>query len=427
MLRVKPTISIIHDTRNKKATTWPVKLRANFQLIKNGKRLWEDKYYPLDGQKYTHASVKDFEAAKGGKVRSEVQRVLRDAMITAEKKATQILDNHTFVSIDTFERFFTYQGNLNTVGDVFNIMIKEALTEGSRLAYISARNSFARFVNPLIPEFKPSRERKEPWHCEINISFYEITEEWLRRYRAWMIARGRGKTVISIHFRHLRAVFNKAIDLHIAKHDIYPFGRKGFKIQKTAARKKKLDEHEKNMLLLEKSPELQFSIDYWLLSYYSFGINMMDIALLRFKDIKDDIIEIQRAKTVNTESQGRMLIIPIRQEVNDIILRRGNKSLNPNDYVFPILREGMTPAQIKRRVNYFANRVNKGLEKVRDKLGLKYLKHGMARHSFSNIALEKGASKEFIQDALGHATMTTTEEYLDSFTVKTKRAISSKL
>lgn len=427
MLRFKPNISIIHDTRNKKNNLWPVKLCANFQVSKGGKLCWIDKYYPLDGQKYTHHSKKDFDAAESGKPKTLEQKELRAAMLEAEVKANKILDNHTFVSIETFERFFTFKGSLETVGDVFNIMMNASLTEGSRSMYERTRNSFARFVNPDIPEFKPSRERKEAWHCEINISFYEINVEWINKYRFWMIKRDRSKTTIAIHLRHLRAVFNKAIELNIAKADVYPFGKRGVKIRKTAARKIKLDEHEKNMLILEKSPELQFSIDYWLLSYYSYGINMMDIAFLRFKDIKDDMIEIPRAKTINTETQGRMLVIPVRQEVKDIIVRRGNKSLNPNDYVFPILREGMTAKQIKRRVNYFSNRVNKGLEKVREKLGLKYLKHGMARHSFANIALEKGASKEFIQDALGQATMKTTEEYLASFAVKTKKQVSSTL
>lgn len=426
MIRLKPNISIVHDTRNKKSSVWPVKLRANFHVSKGGKLHWIDKYYPLDGQKYSHHSKKDFEAAESGKPKTLQQKELRAAMLEAEVKANKILDNNTFVSIETFERFFTFKGSLETVGDVFNIMIREALSIGSARSYRVARNTIARFVNPLIPEFKPG-VKKIDWHCEVNIIFHEINGDWIKRYRDWMLKREKSKTTIAIHLRCLRAVFNKAIELNIAKQDIYPFGRRGFKITRTAARKIKLNEYEKIRLLGEKDPDLQFGIDYWALSYYCFGLNMLDIALLKFKNINDDMIEIQRAKTINTEQKGVMLAIPVRQEVRDIITRRGNKSLNPDDYVFPILRAGMTAKQVRARVDHFLYRVNRGLKKAGEKLGFKKLSHGIARHSFANIAIEKGASKEFVQDALGHATMQTTEEYLDSFAVKTKIAVSSTL
>ena len=39
-----------------------------------------------------------------------------------------------------------------------------------------------------------------------------------------------------------------------------------------------------------------------------------------------------------------------------------------------------------------------------------------ARHSFSTILKRKGVSTEFIKEALGHSSMVTTENYLDSFT-----------
>ncbi|MBL0051720.1 MAG: tyrosine-type recombinase/integrase [Bacteroidetes bacterium] len=39
-----------------------------------------------------------------------------------------------------------------------------------------------------------------------------------------------------------------------------------------------------------------------------------------------------------------------------------------------------------------------------------------ARHTFSTILKRKGVSTEFIKESLGHSSIVTTENYLDSFT-----------
>jgi integrase/recombinase XerD len=128
-----------------------------------------------------------------------------------------------------------------------------------------------------------------------------------------------------------------------------------------------------------------------------------------------------------TNSDSEHLVIPIRAEVKEIILRWGNKTLDPESYVFPILKDGLTPKQMKTRTKDFTKRVNTGLKKVGELLGLKKLTTYTARHTFSMMARRKGASNEFIQNALGHASMSTTETYLHGFEVEEKRAISDKL
>lgn len=39
-----------------------------------------------------------------------------------------------------------------------------------------------------------------------------------------------------------------------------------------------------------------------------------------------------------------------------------------------------------------------------------------ARHSFSTVLKRKGIPTEFIKESLGHSSLVTTENYLDSFT-----------
>jgi integrase/recombinase XerD len=288
---------------------------------------------------------------------------------------------------------------------------------GSRDMYRGARNSIARFVDP---ELKKMKTRKGPDKVEVNISWYEVSSDWVKKYYAWLLKQT-SPTTASIYLRHLRAAFNRAIDLHIVKGDVYPFGKHGVKIPTTSARKIALSEIDKNRLLELKN----WSVDFWALSYYCYGLNILDLALLTIADIRDDLIIIKRQKSKNT---GKVMVIPIRQEVKDIISRHGNKSLNPADYVFPILSPGLTPNQIKNRVKDFVRKVNEGLREARKKLELTgKLTTYSARHTFANIALQKGASKEFIQEALGHSSMMTTENYLAGFDIETKRAISAKL
>ena len=64
---------------------------------------------------------------------------------------------------------------------------------------------------------------------------------------------------------------------------------------------------------------------------------------------------------------------------------------------------------------------------VSEELGLRKTTTIYGRHFFSTIMKRSGASTEFIQEALGHAVKSTTENYLDSFENEIKKELSGKL
>lgn len=413
MHQLHPVVSVVLDTRRaNKKKLYPVKLCATFQVIKAAKKIWVQKYYPLK----VHCSKADFAATKSNP-RTTRQKDIKIEIVKAQAKANQILKSHTYVNIELFETLYNSAGSLQAVGSVFDLKIEELKKEGrigSADIYRGAKNSILRFSPDL--------------------TFSEISPDWIRKYSTWLQSHKDGEetvtvspTTIGIYLRHLRAVYNLAVRMRLINADMYPFGRGGYVIKKTKSRKIALSEVDKNRLLLIHDPELRLAVDFWLMSYYCYGLNMMDIALLRVMDLRDDIIIISRHKTMNTDS-GNELVIPIRKEVKEVILRHGNKTLNPKDYVFPILSIGLTPSQVKYRVKDFTKRINKGLKKVQEKLNLEIrLTTYTARHTFAMMALRKGASKEFIQEALGHALPATTESYLSGFDIDAKRAISDKL
>ncbi len=66
--------------------------------------------------------------------------------------------------------------------------------------------------------------------------------------------------------------------------------------------------------------------------------------------------------------------------------------------------------------------------KNQEKLGIeKKVTTYVARHTFSTVLKRSGTSTEFIQEALGHTNMKTTENYLDSFEKEMKKEYASKL
>jgi integrase/recombinase XerD len=397
-MQLHPLISIILDTREaNKNKLYPVKLRATFHV---SKKKWIQRYFSLK----VYCSEKDFAAAKSKPI-SNKQKDIRKKLVEAESKANRILESHSYVNAELFARLYTSAGNLESVESVFDLKIAELEKAGK----IGTADLYRSVKNSILSNTP-------------GLTFYEISSDWIRKYVTWLKENKLGETTVGIYLRHLRAIYNKAIDTKVIKPDLYPFGRGGYTIQKTRARKIALSEEDKNRLIEIKDPELRLAADMWLLSYYCYGLNMTDILSLKVKDLINDLLMISRGKT------GNDLVIPIRKEVKEIILRHGNRTLNPNDYVFPILNGELTARQIKNRVKEFVNSINYGLKKVEAKLKLKIrLTTYTARHTFANIALKKGASKEFIQDALGHSSILTTENYLAGFDVEEKRAISDKL
>lgn len=408
---LKPTVTITQLTaKANKKKLYPIKLCATFQVIKGGEKKWLQKYYSLG----VACSKSDFKAVKNNP-RTDLQKEIRAKTVQAEQRANKILESHSFVNADLFTRLFKMEGSLHTVGDVFNIVMQEMIDAGrigNYHMYKTTRNSVARFVDPELVKMKT---RKTADKIKVDIPFFEINSDWIKRYQTWLKGQGVKNT---IYFRHLRAVYNRAIKLNVIKPDLYPFGKDGFKIKKSTARKIALSEEEKNRLLSMNG----FAIDFWAFSFFNYGLNIADIAALKFRDIENNVIHIRRQKT-ETDLQ-----IPLRAESTEVIARRGNKSLNPNDYVFPILSPGLTPSQIKNRVNDFTDKINRELIKAGKKLELPFkLTTYTARHTFASIAMEKGASLEFIQIALGHSSMSTTVNYTSGFKIKTKRAIGERI
>lgn len=169
--------------------------------------------------------------------------------------------------------------------------------------------------------------------------------------------------------------------------------------------------------------------DYWLFSYFGNGMNPKDIANLKYKNIDGEYLIFERAKTERSQrSDPKLITVFINDDMKAIIERWGNKNVSLNNYIFPILRLEDTALQQHHGVKSFVRFINDWMKDILVKLGIdKKVTTYVARHTFSTVLKRAGASTEFIQEALGHSDITTTQSYLDSFDREVKKEFASRL
>ncbi|MEJ7830957.1 MAG: tyrosine-type recombinase/integrase, partial [Segetibacter sp.] len=171
--------------------------------------------------------------------------------------------------------------------------------------------------------------------------------------------------------------------------------------------------------LLNYTPEKldhQRAIDFWIFSYLCSGINFVDIISLKPQNIHGNHLSFFRQKTIRTKKKD---LRPIKVGLNPrvfTIIERWKNTDPANPYLFPILETGLSAKTIKNRCQRFIKWVNKRMYEICNELGIE-TKTGTyaARHTFSTVMKRKGVPTSFIKDALGHSSVSTTENYLDTF------------
>lgn len=157
-------------------------------------------------------------------------------------------------------------------------------------------------------------------------------------------------------------------------------------------------------------------------------MNFRDISDLKFKNIHDTYFSFLRHKTINTtKDDPSPIVVPLTSYIKDFIKKYGNKKGKPNDYVFPILQPGMLAKERHRANQNFIRFVNQHMKKLVEQLGLSInLGTMVARHSFTT-KVTRSMGLEFAQEALGHTTMATTQNYWKGFEKEAKKDMAEKL
>ncbi len=133
-------------------------------------------------------------------------------------------------------------------------------------------------------------------------------------------------------------------------------------------------------------------------------------------------------KTSNTVQNPKPIIITLLPKAKEILERWTVKKNNEDDYIFPVLRKGLTELQKQKDKDQFVKTINKYMKLIGEDVGFeKPLTTYSARHSFATVLKRSGAPTEFISDSFGHKSLHTTEAYPDSFEDQTRRKFMENL
>ncbi|MCE7039164.1 site-specific integrase [Dyadobacter sp. CY312] len=289
---------------------------------------------------------------------------------------------------------------------------------GTGDSFIDTKSSLARYAN--YKEFGDPIEFKH-----IDSKFLEEYENWMSKFGKAAKKEGKLNTAaspntIGIYMRNIRTVFNIAIkDKEISK-DIYPFGLHGHLIPKSKNVKKARPLGDIETLMLHKpTTEGQgYAKDMWLFSYMGNGANMADIARLQWKSMEQGEFQFVRRKTRLTRKHNLSPIQVFMNEVAvDIIKRWGNPDTGDGEqFVFKIINHDQTPHQQHRIIKNFIRNVNARMKVLAKQAGIKgKLNTLVARHSFSTIMKHSGTDLITVSKMIGHASITTTMNYLEDF------------
>lgn len=254
----------------------------------------------------------------------------------------------------------------------------------------------------------------------LDFPFTDIGHQWLKGYEMFLIRSGKKENTVGIRFRSLRVLYNKAVSEKIVKPEYYPFdnfkvGKFHEQTMKRAISKediKRIIELDLRTVTTYHSPYLSLGRDLFLFSYLSCGINLTDMARIRYSDIFDGRLSYHRQKT------GKLISFLLQPMALDIIAKYRKPDAAPNDYIFPILdkRIHKTPIQIRDKVRKANKAANKALKRIGEKLGIPIdLTTYVARHSYATVLKRSGVSTAIISESLGHSSEKVTQIYLDSF------------
>ncbi len=209
-----------------------------------------------------------------------------------------------------------------------------------------------------------------------SLTFDDINVKWLEKFENWLTKDCPATNARAIHFRNLRAVFNKAINDELTTN--YPFRK--FKIGKEETRKRALSvEQLRTLRTMKVEPYQQKYVDIFFLMFYLMGINAIDLLRATPSQVVNGRLEYKRAKT------GTLYSIKLEPEALELIKKyKGKKHL-------------LRFCDKMKSYRFFMNKMNNCMKQLITGCTSYY-----ARHSVASIAAELDVPLDTIARMLGH-------------------------
>jgi integrase/recombinase XerD len=399
-------VKVVPDLRRAKAGgKYPLKLRVTYK----GERKYYNTIYDL--------TVPDWEIMNSEKAKGKL-RLIRNDISKLENDASTLIQNMGDFSFAKFEKkFFINATGFGSLKSAFGDYISQISKEGRA----GTVDSYQTALNSLI-SYKG------------DIRLAEINVDYLQGFEKYLVSKNRSYATVGIYLRPLRAVLNIAISEGYLSKDDYPFGKRRYVIPTGNNIKKAIGIEEIGKIFNYKcSSETHEdrSRDFWMFSYLCNGMNVMDVARIKIKNLSAEELVFFREKTKNTTKSNPRPIRVLRCDIVNKIIKKWGKtrSINPESYLFDIIETGDSAETIKKKVKQFTQVTNHWMKKMGESLKIEVkLTTYVARHSFATILAQDGlAPVKYITDKLGHSSIGITEKYLGGFDIKQDKLYSKVL
>ena len=306
---------------------------------------------------------------------------------------------------------------------------------GNATVYRDLRNQLAKFVAaegnaPMPPTGRGQAEAWTAWLRLYDVPLSGVDVPFCHAWEQTLRATGIKEITLSLRFRTLRAVINQAIAAGLVKDTAYPFARtvaEKHKLQvgkfdvSTAKRAISRDELRRLEALPLTTERQRLAKAVFLFSFYGGGINFVDLAQLRWRDLSGEAAGTGHPERLNYERQktgGKFSLRLLAPAAATVAAYRPFTYATAASYVFPVLdvARHLTPHQIKNRLHKVLGQVNKDLKELGQQAGIATpLTTYVARHTFATTLKQAGTQTALISQAMGHRSEAVTAVYLDSF------------
>jgi len=242
-----------------------------------------------------------------------------------------------------------------------------------------------------------------------DVRFSDLRPELVEGFRTFLFDKDKlASNTVAKHLKGMRTFVYKAMRAGRFPQSENPFFH--ITISETPGQKEKLSPEEfERLVSADLEGSLALARDFFAFSVYAQGIRFTDQALLRRKNIRGDRLDYTMRK--NEKHKSVKLVPPALEIVEHYLPGGGGES----DLVFPYLR-GYDLTTENERLSATASRnayYNARLKDVAKAVSIrKTLTAHVARHTFSNLALDQEWTLKKLQAALGHSTISATEHYI---------------
>lgn len=383
-------LTILDTRRAKKNGLFPIKVQVVFRR--------KQKYYSTGKE----LSKEDWERLLKAKslLLTEVRTDIESSFSIIKQQVNELIQKGKF-SLEVLSIRLGRHAKETNLRNAFNLKMKELKDNEQASTYLNYRSTLKSLES----------------FGGVNIPLDRITVDWLKRCERFWISEGKSYSSVSIYFRSLKCILNRAIQDGILKESSFPFGKSKYEIPEGAGRKLALTlpEIKSVMSYQDETEDLEEFRDLWFFSYLCNGINFMDLLFLQYSNMIDGEICFVRSKTSRTTKHYKEIRATLTPEMWNIIHKWGNPNVSPQTPIFKYAKGTENAFERIRLVRRIVTKCNRRLKKIAQATGLTQLTTYTARHSFATVLKRGGANTSYISESLGHSNLAVTEIYLACF------------